>query len=74
MITIDFADATSGTSVDHLYGKYGIPIVYTFEMRGSGTYGNYGFVLPPRFIIPNAEEILQSFIALVGETRMFGYL
>jgi hypothetical protein len=43
-------------------------------MRGSGNYGNFGFFLPPEFIIPNAEEILEAFIGLVQKAREFGRL
>ncbi|CRK92462.1 CLUMA_CG006024, isoform A [Clunio marinus] len=66
--------AASGISIDHAYGHHGIPITYTYEMRGSGTYGNYGFFLPPQFIIPNGVEVLQSLIGLVSKAREFGYL
>lgn len=38
-------------------------------MRGTGDYGNYGFFLPPEHIIPNAEEVLESFIGLVKKAR-----
>lgn len=41
-------------------------------MRGNGDYGNYGFFLPPEHIIPNAEEVLESFIGLVEKAREFG--
>jgi hypothetical protein len=41
-------------------------------MRGSGNYGNYGFVLPPEFILPNCEEVLESFIGIVQKAREFG--
>lgn len=67
-------DAASGISVDHALGEHKIPIGYTFEMRGNGAYGNYGFFLPERFILPNAEEILQGIIGLVLRSRDFGYL
>ena len=30
--------ATSGSSVDHAVGQYGIPIAYTYEMRSDGTF------------------------------------
>jgi len=46
-------------------------IIYT-EMRGNGDYGNFGFMLPPRFIKPNVEEVLAGFIALIHEARKFG--
>lgn len=58
--------------MDHAYGRYNIPISYTIEMRGNGDYGNHGFFLPPEFIIPNAEEILESFVGLVQKAREFG--
>ena len=41
-------------------------------MRGSGDYGNYGFNLPPQFILPNAEEVLESYIGLVVKAREYG--
>lgn len=43
-------------------------------MRGSGDYGDFGFFLPPRFIVPNAEEVLEGLKGLVQEARKFGYL
>lgn len=49
-------DAASGTSPDHAWGRYNISLAYTYEMRGNGPYGNFGFVLPPHLIIPNCEE------------------
>jgi carboxypeptidase A len=69
-----FIDAASGISVDHAYGAHGIPITFTYEMRGNGNYGNFGFFLPPQFIIPNAEEILASLVGMVQKSRDHGYL
>jgi hypothetical protein len=43
-------------------------------MRGSGTYGNFGFFLPSEFIVPNGEEVLESLIGLVQKAREFGYV
>lgn len=43
-------------------------------MRGNGDYGNYGFFLPPEFILPNAREVFQAFIGLVQKAREFGLL
>ena len=40
-------------------------------MRGNGDYGTFGFLLPPRFIKPNAEEVLAGFIALIHRARDF---
>lgn len=61
-------DSASGNSQDHAYGHYNIPISYTYEMRGVNLGG---FVLPPEHIIPNAEEILESYIGLVQKAREF---
>jgi Zinc carboxypeptidase len=72
--TIETLYAASGVSVDHAYGHHKIPIAYTYEMRGSGTYGNFGFFLPSEFIVPNGEEVLESLIALVAKAREFGYV
>jgi carboxypeptidase A len=69
---INCLDSASGNSQDHAYGQYGIPISFTYEMRGSGDYGNFGFFLPPEYIIPNAEEVMESFIGLVRRARDFG--
>jgi len=66
--------AASGNAQDHAYGHFNIPLSFTFEMRGSGDYGNFGFALPPRFIIPNAEEVLEAYIGLVQKAREFGRL
>lgn len=67
-------DTASGISVDHAVAHHGIPIGYTFEMRGNGAYGNYGFFLPPEFIIPNAEEITSALVGLVQRARDYNYL
>lgn len=64
-----FSDAASGVSVDHAYGHHRIPIGYTYEMRGNGPYGNFGFVLPPQWIIPNGQEVMVSLVALVSKSR-----
>jgi carboxypeptidase A len=69
---IFISDPSAGSSMDHAYGKFGIPISYTIEMRGNGDYGNFGFFLPPEFIIPNAEEILNSFVGIIQKAREFG--
>ncbi|KAG5672021.1 hypothetical protein PVAND_002183 [Polypedilum vanderplanki] len=66
--------AASGASPDHAYGHHGIKLAYTLEMRGNGNYGNYGFVLPPQFIIPNAQEVIAGLVGLVRSARTFGYL
>ena len=72
--TIEELYAASGVSVDHAYGHHKIPIAYTYEMRGNGDYGRFGFFLPKELIIPNAEEVLDSLKGLVQKAREFGYL
>lgn len=67
------ADAASGTSIDHAYGNHSIPLGFTFEMRGNGDYGRFGFVLPPQLIIENAEEVVASFVGFVTKAREFGF-
>ena len=66
--------AASGTTPDHAYGAHGIPLSYTIEMRGNGVYGNFGFVLPPAFIKPNAVEVVAGLKAMVNEAKRLGYL
>jgi hypothetical protein len=67
-----FLDASTGTSRDHTYGHHGIPISFTVEMRGNGDYGSYGFFLPATHILPNAQEVLKGFTALIHRARDFG--
>ncbi|XP_034099432.1 zinc carboxypeptidase-like [Drosophila albomicans] len=61
---------SSGATNDYAY-QQGIEIAYTVEMRDRGTFA---FVLPPAFIIPNAEETLIGIIALLAECKKLGYL
>lgn len=60
--------------MDHATGHYQIPLGYTYEMRGNGVYGNYGFVLPPTLILANAQEVMASLIGMVQGARAIGYL
>jgi hypothetical protein len=71
---LNFKDAASGTSPDHAYGAHGIPLSYTVEMRGNGVYGNFGFVLPPSLIRPNAIEIVAGLKGMINEAKRLGYL
>jgi hypothetical protein len=72
--SIETLYTVSGSSRDHVYGEHGIKISFTFEMRGNGDYGNYGFFLPERFIIPNSIEVVGGLIAFVEKAKDFGYL
>jgi hypothetical protein len=56
--------------VDWAYGAANVPIGYTYEFRDNGTFSHQ---LPPDQIIPNALEVMDSLIALVGETKKLGY-
>ncbi|XP_055527853.1 uncharacterized protein LOC129720401 [Wyeomyia smithii] len=59
----------SGGSIDWIKGIYQTPIVFTYELRDTGTYG---FVLPPEQIIPNSEETLDSIIVILEEGKNRG--
>lgn len=65
-----FPDAASGTSVDFMYGNFGTQLAYTYEFRNR----QFSFLLPPEFIIPNAEEILDSIVGMVDRARFHGFL
>ena len=57
-------------SVDHVYSVFKTPVVYTYEFRDP----QHGHILPPEFIIPNCQEVMDSLIVLVAKTRQFGFL
>lgn len=63
----------SGSSVDWVIGKLGVPISLIYELRPKSRNPN-GFALPPNQIIPNGLEVLDSMVALVNEARKLGYL
>jgi carboxypeptidase A2 len=47
-----------------------LPIAFTYELRDTG---RHGFVLPADQIIPNGQEILDSFVVMFKEATKFGY-
>jgi carboxypeptidase A1 len=51
----------SGSSVDWALDVVGVPFAYAVELRDTG---KYGFMLPPKFIIPSGEEILAGILAM----------
>lgn len=53
----------SGVAPDWTYGDQGV-LAYTYELRDTG---QFGFILPPDQIIPNAEEVLPAMITLGTE-------
>jgi len=60
----------SGLSTDYVANVLRKPIVYTYELRDKG---QYGFLLPPKQIIPTGEETLDSFIAMFNTTLSRSY-
>ncbi|XP_014212980.1 zinc carboxypeptidase-like [Copidosoma floridanum] len=61
----------TGSSVDWAKAVLGLPIAYTYELRGRSPIP--GFLLPAKQIVPNGEEVLDSLVAMFGEARKFGY-
>lgn len=53
-----FADPAAGASDDYAKGVAGIKYSYTVELRDKG---NYGFLLPPKEIIPTGIETFEAF-------------
>lgn len=53
--------ATSGSSVDWVYGALGVPLSYTVELPSRG----YGFLLPIEYV---GEVVLETFAGV----RVFG--
>ncbi|KAJ8682086.1 hypothetical protein QAD02_017878 [Eretmocerus hayati] len=60
----------SGSSMDWAKANIKVPVAFTYELRDKG---NNGFILPADQIIPNGEEILDSFVALFRKAGEFGY-
>ena len=56
------SDKASGNSVDWAYGKLRVPYAYAVELPD---LGRYGFLMPPRYIIPTGEETLEA-IKVIG--------
>ena len=44
--------------------------MYVYELRDRG---KKGFLLPAEQIIPNGQEVLDSFLVLFDETEKYGY-
>lgn len=51
----------SGSSVDWAYDSGKVPFPIAIELRDTG---RYGFLLPPRYIIPSGEEMLEGVKAM----------
>lgn len=70
MKKFDFLDVATGSSVDWVKAKFRTPITYIYELRDRGYYG---FILPPAFIVPTAQETLDSLVAMFEEAKVLGY-
>ncbi|KAI8924129.1 hypothetical protein BC831DRAFT_436652 [Entophlyctis helioformis] len=51
----------SGSSVDHVYAYSNVSYPFAIELRDTG---RYGFILPPKFIVPSGEEMYDGIIAM----------
>ena len=55
------SDQASGGSNDYMYAAQGIPYSYGIEGRDTG---EYGFLLPAKYIQPSAEENWAALVAV----------
>lgn len=61
-------------ATDWARGVLGVDISLTYEFRDEDIDGEfYGFLPPPSEIIPNAQEVLYSFVGLTRKARELGY-
>ncbi|XP_023173282.2 zinc carboxypeptidase-like [Drosophila hydei] len=56
----------SGSGKDWAYGVKNITIPFTLELRDRG---EYGFLLPPEYILPVARETTEGFVGLIQAAR-----
>lgn len=59
----DVVYLAAGGSTDWAYDKASIPQTHALELRDTG---NYGFFLPPKYILPTAEEAFAGILAAVN--------
>ncbi|XP_055708911.1 uncharacterized protein LOC129805177 [Phlebotomus papatasi] len=65
----------TGGSIDWVFLRLGIlSYCYEFRSRNTATGERYGFLAPPDQIQPNAEEVLDSMVAMVAKARELGHL
>ncbi|XP_055683689.1 zinc carboxypeptidase-like [Lutzomyia longipalpis] len=66
---------TTGISADWVHYALGIPgFTYEFRNMNTETGEYYGGLAPPDQIQPNAEEVLDSLVALVEKATELGYM
>jgi len=61
----------SGSSIDWTYVTKNISLSYVFEFRDRG---RFRFLLPARYIIPNAEEVTDGIRAMIEQSQALHYL
>jgi len=69
---VDLIYIASGSSIDHVYGFYGTPLAFVYELKGGNSDENR-FFLPAEEIVPNAQEILDSIVGLIRKAKELGY-
>ncbi|XP_018393719.1 PREDICTED: zinc carboxypeptidase-like [Cyphomyrmex costatus] len=65
-----YYDLQGGSSTDYVAGFLNKTIVYLYKLRD---INDYGFLLPPEYIIPTGEETLDSLVAMINFSILFGY-
>ncbi|XP_019530940.2 zinc carboxypeptidase [Aedes albopictus] len=63
---------SSGDSVDWVFSECGVPVAFTFELRGPPDSTNM-FILPAEEIVPTGEETLAAYVAMLKAARELGY-
>ena len=54
----------SGVTTDWACGEANIPYAFTMELRDKGAYG---FLLPPKHIIPVGEEVMAFHVSIAQQ-------
>lgn len=56
--------------MDWVKATFKLPVAFTYELRDKG---GHGFILPAKEIIPNGQEVMDSFLAMFQEADRLGY-
>lgn len=65
-LSLNISDAIFGSGQDWTNGVKNITMPYTIELRDRG---EYGFLLPPEYIIPVAREVTEGFVSMITAAR-----
>ncbi|CAK1550138.1 unnamed protein product [Leptosia nina] len=68
--SLDILYPVTGSGFDWAKGGANVPISLLYELRD---VGEFGFLLPARFIRPNNEEFMDSIVEIDKVTRALGY-